>query len=301
MLSAVRSQKVEPTTRPLAPDGTAGEARHKRGLAWRRVGRGIFMLATLVFLFPVLLSIELAFRSNTAIDTNPLGFPRALSFANFQTAWTVGGLGKSLLWSGLIDVVAVLWLTLVGQLVAYYVVRRGNRLGAVVFNYVLLGLVIPYPSRVLPLYELMLSLHLVGSPVSVMLFQAASLTPLSVLIYRSFLQRLPVEYEDAAYVDGGSNRQVLWHVVMPMLWPSSVAVATLCGILIWNDFFTPLLLVGGAPAATVPVQIYAFVGRYTAQWGDIFAGLTLAAVPVIIVFVLLQRHLIEGLSSGIKG
>ena len=206
-----------------------------------------------------------------------------------------------MLWSAVIDVVSVLWLTVMGQMLAYYVVRRGSRVGAMILLYLLVGLAVPYPSRLLPLYELMVSLHLVGNPLSVMLFQGASLTPLSVLIYRSFLQRMPLEYEDAAYVDGAGHLQVLRHVVMPMLWPSTVAVATLTGILIWNDFFTPLLLVGGSPYATVPVQIYTFVGQYTAQWGDIFAGLTLAAIPVMVVFIFLQRHMIEGLGSGLKG
>jgi raffinose/stachyose/melibiose transport system permease protein len=261
----------------------------------------VFVIVTLVFFSPVLLSFELAFRSNTQINIAPLALPHSLSFANFSTAWTQGSLGTSLLWSAIIDVVSVLWLTTMGQLLAYYIVRRGNRLGSLLLLYLLVGLAVPYPSRLLPLYELMLTLHLVGNPLAVMLFQAASLTPLSVLIYRSFLQRMPLEYEDAAYVDGAGHYQVLRHVVMPMLWPSTVAVATLTGILIWNDFFTPLLLVGGSSYSTVPVRIYTFVGQYSAQWGDIFAGLTLAAIPVIVVFIVLQRHLIEGLGSGLKG
>jgi raffinose/stachyose/melibiose transport system permease protein len=274
---------------------------------WRRarwgtlLGRAIFILISLLFFSPVLLSIELSFRTNTAINVAPMAFPRSLTFSNFSTAWSVGSLGQSLLWSATIDVIAVLWLTASGQLLAYYIVRRGNRISSVLLMYILLGLAIPYPSRLLPLYELMLSLHLVGNPLSVILFQGASLTPLSVLIYRSFLQRMPVEYEDAAFVDGASHGQVLRHVVIPMLWPSSVAVATLTGILIWNDFFTPLLLVGGSSYATVPVRIYTFVGEYSDQCGDIFAGLTLAAIPVIIIFLFLQRHLIEGLGSGLKG
>lgn len=273
----------------------------KHPLKLRHIGRAVFVLVTLLFFSPVLMSFDLSFRSNAAINLSPFSFPHPFILSNFRTAWVVGSLGRALTWSAVIDVVSVLWLVFAGQLVAYYIVRKGNRLATVVLVYILLGLMIPYPSRLLPLYELMLSLHLVGNPISVMLFQGASLTPLSVLIYRSFLQRMPIEYEDAAYVDGASPGQILWHVVFPMLWPSSVAVATLAGILIWNDFFTPLLLVGGSSFVTVPVQIYTFVGQYTAEWGDIFAGLTLAMIPVIIAFILLQRHLIEGLGSGLKG
>jgi|SRR5579875_29261 len=277
--------------------GLGGRARRAGVL----VGRAGLAIVSLVVVSPVLLSVEMAFRSNTAINVAPLAWPKSLSLSNFATAWSAGGLGQALLWSAVIAVVSVLWLTTAGQVLAYYIVRRGNRLATVVLLYVMAGLAVPAPSRLLPLYELMLSLHLVGNPVSVMLFQGATLTPLSVLIYRSFLQRMPIEYEDAAYVDGASHLQVLRHVVVRMLWPSSVAVASLTGIMIWNDFFTPLLLVGGSNYATVPVKIYTFVGQYTAQWGDIFAGLTLAVIPVIIVFILLQRHLVEGLGAGLKG
>lgn len=279
-------------------------SRDGRGITRRAgmlVGRGGLAIVTLVFVSPVLLSVEMSFRSNTAIDVAPLAWPKSLSLSNFVTAWSAGGLGQALLWSAVIAVVSVMWLTTAGQVLAYYIVRRGNRLATVVLLYVMAGLAVPAPSRLLPLYELMLSLHLIGNPGSVMLFQGATLTPLSVLIYRSFLQRMPIEYEDAAYVDGAGHLQVLTHVVVPMLWPSSVAVASLTGIMIWNDFFTPLLLVGGSNYATVPVKIYTFVGQYTAQWGDIFAGLTLAVIPVIVVFILLQRHLVEGLGAGLKG
>jgi raffinose/stachyose/melibiose transport system permease protein len=265
------------------------------------VGKAGLAIATFAFVSPVLLSVEMSFRSNTAINVAPLAWPKSLSLSNFTTAWSAGGLGQALLWSAVIAVVSVMWLTVAGQVLAYYIVRRGNRLASVALLYVMAGLAFPAPSRLLPLYELMLSLHLIGNPISVMLFQGATLTPLSVLIYRSFLQRMPIEYEDAAYVDGAGHLQVLRHVVVPMLWPSSVAVASLTGIMIWNDFFTPLLLVGGSTYATVPVKIYTFVGQYTAQWGDIFAGLTLAVIPVIIVFILLQRHLVEGLGAGLKG
>ncbi len=286
--------------------GGAVPARGRGGHSIQRrvgtlVGRAGLAIATVAFVSPVLLSVEMSFRSNTAINVAPLAWPKSLSLSNFTTAWSAGGLGQALLWSAVIAVVSVMWLTVAGQVLAYYIVRRGNRLASVALLYVMAGLAFPAPSRLLPLYELMLSLHLIGNPISVMLFQGATLTPLSVLIYRSFLQRMPIEYEDAAYVDGAGHLQVLRHVVVPMLWPSSVAVASLKIGMIWNDFFTPLLLVGGSTYATVPVKIYTFVGQYTAQWGDIFAGLTLAVIPVIIVFILLQRHLVEGLGAGLKG
>lgn len=78
-------------------------------------------------------------------------------------------------------------------------------------------------------------------------------------------------------------------------------MATLTGVLIWNDFFTPLMLVGGSNQETVPIEIYSFAGQYTTEWGQVFAGLAMAALPVMVVFVLLQRYLVVGLGSGLKG
>jgi raffinose/stachyose/melibiose transport system permease protein len=269
--------------------------------AWYLTGRSVTVLVSLLFFSPVLLAFVLAFRTTAQINRNPLAFPTSLTLSSVQQAWVNGSLGPAFRNSAIVAAVAVIWLVAAGQVLAYYIVRRGDRRGIIVMMYVLAGLMIPYPARVLPLYEIMTRLHLTGNLTSVILFQAGSLTPLSTLLYRGFLRRLPREYEEAALVDGARPATILLKVVVPMLRPCSAAVATLTGVLIWNDFFTPLMLVGGSNQETVPIKIYSFVGQYTTQWGEVFAGLALAALPVMVVFVLLQRYLVIGLGSGLKG
>ncbi len=292
-------------SRPV-PGRGAGRARGRgHGGGSRTVfyaaGRTVTVLLSLLFFSPVLLAFVLAFRTTAQINKNPLAIPTSLTFSSVHQAWVNGSLGPAFRNSVIVAAVAVIWLVFAGQVLAYYIVRRGDRRGVVVMMYVLAGLMIPYPARVLPLYEMMTRLHLTGNLVSVILFQAGSLTPLSALLYRGFLRRLPREYEEAALVDGARPSAILLKVVVPMLRPCSAAVATLTGVLIWNDFFTPLMLVGGSNQETVPIKIYSFVGQYTTQWGEVFAGLALAALPVMVVFVVLQRYLVIGLGSGLKG
>jgi raffinose/stachyose/melibiose transport system permease protein len=284
----------------------SGASRHRGGRRWGRpalhvTGRTVTVLVSLLFFSPVLMAFVLAFRTTTEIDKNPLALPTSLTLSSIDSAWVQGSLGPAFRNSILVALIAVIWLVASGQVLAYYIVRRGDRRSTIVMLYVLAGLMIPYPARALPLYELMTTLHLTGNLTSVILFQAGSLTPLSTLLYRGFLRRLPYEYEEAALVDGARPSTILFKVVVPLLRPASAAVATLTGVLVWNDFFTPLLLVGGSNQETVPIKIYSFVGEYTTEWGQVFAGLAMAALPIMVVFILLQRYLVVGLGSGLKG
>ena len=279
----------------------------RRGAFWRlrnmptAVGRIVLIAISVVAFSPILLTFVLSVRSTQSIAKSVLSLPDPATLNNFATAWGAGTIGAAFISSVIATATSVLFLVVAGQLLAYVIVRRGARTGSALLVYVLVGLMIPFPTRVLPLFAAMAALHLTGSLLSVILFQCGSLMPLSVLLYAGFLRRIPIEYEEAAYIDGASHVRTVWSVVMPMLRPASGAVATLAGIVIWNDFFTPLMLVGGSQSATLPVAIYSFVGQYTADWGPIFAGITIAAVPVMVAFVLFQNYLVEGLGSGIKG
>lgn len=265
------------------------------------IGRLLLYALSILVFSPIVLTLVLSFRPTTSIEKDILALPNQLSLGNYATAWGQGEMGSAFVSSVICTAVAIAFLVVAGQLLAYVIVRGRGRSGGAILAYVLVGLMIPFPTRVLPLFTAMASLHLTGSMASVIIFQCGSLMPLTVLLYSGFLRRMPVDYEEAAYVDGASHLRTVWSIVMPLLRPASGAVATLAGIIIWNDFFTPLMLVGGSSAATLPVAVYSFVGQYTADWGPIFAGIALASVPVVVAFVLFQQYLVEGLGSGIKG
>lgn len=269
---------------------------------WRSLSaRALFAGATVLWLGPIILAITLSFRSNIAIDLSPLGRPNFTYVHNYVAAWNTGDMPTALTTSAVIVVVVWAWLVSAGAAGSYYVSRRGGLLARLGFSTILAGVMVPYVARVFPLYRLMAEIGLAGNPFSVVVFQAGALTPVSVLLYRSFLRRVPRDYEEAASVEGATRWQTMRYVVLPQLRPATGAVMAITGMIMWNDFFTPLLLLNGSQYETIPVRLFAFVGQYTTEWGEIFAMLVMGAVPVVALFLALQKYLIAGLGSGVTG
>jgi raffinose/stachyose/melibiose transport system permease protein len=125
--------------------------------------------------------------------------------------------------------------------------------------------------------------------------------PFSIFLYTGFLRALPAEYEEAAAIDGAGPFATFRRVVFPLLRPITGTVAILNVLVVWNDFLTPLLYLSGSGQQTVPVTLYSFVGQYVSQWNLVFAGLVISIAPILIIYFLLQRTVIQGFASGLKG
>lgn len=147
----------------------------------------------------------------------------------------------------------------------------------------------------------MRDLGLLGSPLSLIIFYSGHLAPFSIFLYTGFLRSLAPEYEEAAAVDGCGIMHTFWRIVFPLLRPITGTVIILNILNVWNDFYTPLLYLSGSPNTTVPVALYSFVGEFVSQWNLVFAGLVISIAPVLIVYFLMQRTIIKGFSSGLKG
>lgn len=259
------------------------------------------ILLTAVFAFPLWMLISVGFRSAPDVAKNPLGVPTSLYFDNFVGAWTGGRLGPAFLVSITITVVSVAALVIIGATGSYYFARSSRGAGMRWYLIVAAGLMVPFQIGLLPLYRIMSGAGLTGNPVSVILISIGIHLPLTVVLYTGFMRQLPPEYEEAARVDGASALQAFSHVIVPLLLPVTGTVIILNGISIWNEFFTPLLYLGGTQTVTVPVRIFSFVGEYGADWGKIFAGLLMASIPVLLLFFVFQRYMIRSFGSGLKG
>jgi len=269
---------------------------------WRTLIIEIAMiLVALVFVFPLWMLISVGFRSSPDVATNPLGAPTSLYLDNFVGAWTTGALAPAFINSLFITIVSVAILVIIGSTASYYFARALGKAGGRWYAFVAAGLMVPFQIGVLPLYRLFTEAGLGGNPLSVILFNAGVHLPLTVILYTGFMRQIPAEYEEAARVDGASSCQSVTRVVAPLLLPVTGTVIILDGVAIWNEFFTPLLYLGGTSNVTLPVRIYGFVGEYGADWGKIFAGLLMASIPVLLVFFIFQRYMIRSFGSGLKG
>ncbi|GAA3579224.1 carbohydrate ABC transporter permease [Nonomuraea rosea] len=261
----------------------------------------VMIAAAVAFMFPVYTLISLALKDPAQISQSPLALPNPPTFGNFTSAWSSAALGPSLMNSTVITVVSLIALIALGSFAAYFLARVQTRLGYGLYILFLLGIVLPFQLGMIPLYQLVTELGLIGTHAGMILFYTGIQLPFTVFLYTGFIRALPREYASAAQIDGASHLVAFTRVVFPLLRPITGTVLILNAVFIWNDFFTPLIYLGGSGFETVPVSVFAYVGQYVSQHGLVFAGLVLGALPIVLVFLALQRYVIKGFSSGLKG
>jgi raffinose/stachyose/melibiose transport system permease protein len=260
----------------------------------------VMIAAALVVGFPVYVLVNLAVRrpSDTSSPIAPTTSP---TVDNFTQAWQQGALGGALANSVLVTTGSVVIVLAVSALAAYPLARATARWSRWTFLLIMLGLVLPFQLAALPLYQTMRDLGLLGTPWALILFYSGLQVPFTTFLYVGFLRALPRDFEDAALIDGCTPLRAFWYVVFPMLKPVTVTALVLNAVIVWNDFFTPLLYLSGSSQQTVPVAIAGFVGQYVSDWNLIFAALVISIVPILVVYFVLQRSIINGFAGGLRG
>ena len=154
----------------------------------------------------------------------------------------------------------------------------------------------------LPLYFQLRDVQLLGTIWSLVIAYGGAQLPFAIFLITTFLRSgVPLEYEEAAQIDGAGPIRAFWHVVVPLLRPVLGTCAILVGVTVWNDFFTPLFFLSGSGQVTIPMAIYQYVGQYVNNWPLIFASLIISMLPILAVYLLLQRYVIQGFAGGLKG
>lgn len=271
--------------------------RYTKGTFAREI---VMLAAAVVFIFPVYILVNMALRP--ANDTTSPLLPSAQpTFDNFIEAWNQAGLAQALLNSAIVTVSSVVLIVAISSMAAYPLARVMSKLSTTLFWVVLVGMMIPFQVALIPLYQTMRDLGLLGSLGSLILFYTGSQVPFSVFLYTGFLRTLERDYEEAAALDGAGTFRTFVSIVFPLLRPITGTVVILNAITVWNDFLVPLLYLSGTPQQTVTVALYAFVGQFVSNWPVVFAGLVISVAPVLAVYFLMQKQIIKGFAGGLKG
>lgn len=272
----------------------------------RPLGAILLTSSAALYAVPLYLMVTLSVKSEMEAAFKPFALPSSIHVENYAAAWRAsasssnGSLAPAFIFSLLVAILSVAGLVLSGGLAGYALARRKSRLAEIVFAVFLVGMAVPQQLGLVPLFQLIRSLGLVGNPLSLVVINLGLLAPLTVFLYTSFIRGLPAEYDEAALIDGASHLRIFWHVVLPLVRPVTATVVVIHGVHVWNDFFTPLIFLLGSGTETLPVAIFSLVGEYSTNWGPIFAGVVIASAPALLVFVFLQRHIVQGFSGGIK-
>lgn len=270
----------------------------KTSVSTRAIQYALAYLFVLVALYPIVLMVASSFKTNMEIFANPLSLPQSFSLDVYRKLWEAVPFGDFLLNSVIVSVTSVVLIAVFSAMAAFYVARFSYRWTGVLYFFFLVGLMIPIKLGIVPLFLLMKNLGLLNSLWSLILIYTASGIPISVFILTGFFRTLPVELEEAARIDGCNHFQVFWRVLLPLIRPALGTVVIINFISAWNDFFFPLIFIQEDALKTIPVGMMVLFGEYETDWSLLFAGLTLSALPMIVVFLLASRQFMEGLTAG---
>jgi raffinose/stachyose/melibiose transport system permease protein len=263
----------------------------------------ISLMTVIAFLGPVSIMMLNSLKSKEEISVNPLGFPEIMRWDNYEIAWQRAGLLNNLFNSVTVTAGTVLLIILTGALASYALARlKIGRISGAIFALFILGIILPTFSGLIPLFKLMQLFGLYDTLLGLMLIYAAAGLPITILIITKFFQSVPYELEEAAKIDGLGYLRTFWSIMLPLALPAIVTTIIINSLSVWNDFFTVLVFTSDPSNYTLTRGLVAFKSEFTVDWSLLFAASTMIALPVFLLFLFLQRFLIDGLTSGaIKG
>ncbi len=271
----------------------------------RRTRLGRVVVFVVLFLISALWVVPLLWALDTSLK--PEGETTTVPPSWFPTHWTVdayfkvlgeGNLPRWLLNSFVTTVTITVVTVILASLVAFALSRMPFRGRTAVFWLILAGIMIPSEALIVPLFYEVNSMNLINTYGGIILPQLTS--PIAVFIFKQFFDGIPKDFEEAASLDGASMLRIYWQIWMPLSRPAIATVAILAFIGAWNNFLWPLIVVTSTNMMTVPVGLVTIQGSFGLRYAQIMASAILAAVPMLVVFALFQRQIIEGMSGGVK-
>jgi raffinose/stachyose/melibiose transport system permease protein len=269
--------------------------------------RNIIVLITTVFLallfiFPVYFAFISAFKPNGEILKSPIALPVNFTLNNFRDLFEKSDFLTAIWHSLFLTVVSEVLIILIVPMSSYAISRRESKMTGFIYSFFLAGMMIPFHLYMFPLFKELRLFGLYGTLWGPVIVYISGSVAFGTLLYTSFLKGVPIEIEEAATIDGCPPFQIFWKVVFPLLGPCTASMVVLNGLGIWNDFLMPYLVLPSDKAKTIMVEVYSFVGQYTARWDIVFAGTVVAIIPALIVYLLLQQYFVKGITAGtLKG
>jgi raffinose/stachyose/melibiose transport system permease protein len=275
--------------------------RYTKATAVRELVVWIAALLTLLpFYFLVITALKPQEELLTTGTSAPPSRPTVENFAEVLTGGGDSNILLGLMHSVIITLGSIAGMVLLGSLAAYVLVRSTARWGTITFYLFLIAIILPTQLGLIPLYIGARTLGLTGSMWGMVLLYVGTLMPLAVFLYAGFFRNLPRDYEEAAAIDGAGPGKVFFRIVLPLMAPATGTVAILTGLIVWNDFFSALIFLGGSEVQTLTVSMYYYVGSLVSAWNKIFAIVIISMVPILAFYLFAQKKFIQGFAGGIK-
>lgn len=280
------------------------ERRDAVSSAARRPGprhTGTYLVLVVLALFaigPLVLLVFNALKSNAEIGSSPLAPPTTFDLSSFTEAWTRGGFGTTMRNSVILCAGSIVGTCTIAGLAAYALSQLDIPGGSGVLAYLFLGTALPVQLFLVPLFFLWTRLGLTDNLFGLMVIYWAVDSPFATLLLRSFLVKIPKDFAEAARLDGASELQIARKIVLPLAWPGFLTVALIVGLWAWNEFFWAITFIHSPQLRPISTSFLAFQDQYSTDWRLTSAAALFMLVPVVLLFIALQRRFVAGLTSG---
>ena len=268
-----------------------------------RVFSYLFMaLCVLVALFPIVWVVLSSFKTNREILSNGLQLPSTFSFSGYKQALEMAPILKFFVNSLIVSFASTALNVFILAMAGYVFAKKKFRFKYLIFGILSLSMVLPSTALMSPVYTVITKLHLYDTKMALILVYTALNMPISLMILRSAFAAIPTELEEAAYIDGAGFFRTFWQVMMPCAKGGLASAAVLAFLGSWNEFTFALLLTSSTSTRTLPLSLSYFTSQFSFNYTAMFAAITIAVLPSIIVFSIFQEQVCSSLTAGsVKG
>ena len=257
---------------------------------------GFVSIWSLFVLLPVLWMLFASFKTRREIFTDPLGLPDTINFDSYVRAWNVG-LGTFIFNSALVTTLSVVLIVIVAGMAAYVLARSDNKWLQLIYLLIVAGFAVPTTAVLVPLFQMVSAAGFLNNHLAIVLPYAAYGIPFTTILFYAFFLDFPRELEEAARLDGCSQLQIFFRVIIPLSGPAVASAAIFQAVFIWNEFLLALLMLTSPHLKTLPVGILQLQGEFTSDWPAVMAGLAIATLPILLLFILLQKYFVRSLAG----
>lgn len=260
----------------------------------------IFLAAVTLIPFLTLPIVSMKTKQEYLLD--PMALPSSLNFANYVEVFHRANILKAFSNSLILMVGALALEIILGALTAYALTKMQFKHAGTFSGIFLAPMIFPVQSITVPLYLIFKSIGLTNSYVGMILLEAALGLPMTIFMMTSFMKTIPIQISESATIDGAGHGTILFKLIVPLLKPVISTLAVVCGISIWNAFYVPMIMLTKQTMRTLPLTIYDFMGMYENDWTLLSACIIFVILPIIIMYIFLQKNIINGVTTGaVKG
>ncbi|WP_339319779.1 carbohydrate ABC transporter permease [Paenibacillus sp. FSL R10-2734] len=262
----------------------------------------LMVLIGILMLVPAYIAIVNAFKPAQETGLNPFAFPTSFYLKNYLEVFQTIDMWAIFKNSFIITAATLILMVVTSSMAAFTIQRKANRWTGAIYLLFLAGMMIPPQTLYIPMIKLLKTLGLMQSFGGLLLFYIGLYMPFCIFLFTGFMKSVPRELDESATMDGCGTIRMYWQIVFPLLKPATSTVIIFVSMWTWNDFINPFIFLGAQKGETITLAFYAFISQYNTSWNHAFAGMIITSLPAMLLFMLMQKQFISGITTGaVKG